>query len=524
MSTHVISFDNGYALPTHFRYNFDITLAVQGWKDGNDINYDQNKGIIFKASSAVENGSVYNSRTFSSYNRAEYRPSFSMTYAIANRINLNYSTLTMNIGESKTLTVASYSPSAYSLRWKSLNPRIATINSTTGELRAISYGKIAIRAYLYEDPTVFADITLTVEPSPKQASGIVSGSVYMIKNVSTNKYLSASSSGLSLKSKNEMDGSQLWYVVWTSSGYKLYSMGVKDTASNGEYETVLQGNGLSRNGNSAYILWDINKYGGYFYISNYFYLYNNKSLSANASNSNVALEILNNESQYARWSFEKINAATFNNYWKGGFSGQGDTIYVKIKIDSSGSDSVYSNSIISSNHFDVVNQWKNKSSHVVIYGPNDTVPSNITAFEVEFKGYVPAGNILVGVIEIPLENIVCGETNGHKKGLLWDPEVEPDQDWNSVVISLNTSSSGPLVGNDDLIRKTIIHELGHALKLAHPKHANYIQDVPNGRGSYAGDNSVCALMNQGDPNDTLNLACATPKWHDIINLKNKWGE
>ena len=86
--------------------------------------------------------------------------------------------------------------------------------------------------------------------------------------------------------------------------------------------------------------------------------------------------------------------------------------------------------------------------------------------------------------------------------------------------NLNTSSLGPLVGDDDLIEKVIIHELGHALKLAHPKQTSGLQTVINGRGGYT---SVSALMNQGNPNATTILTCATPKWHDIINLRNKWG-
>ena len=65
--------------------------------------------------------------------------------------------------------------------------------------------------------------------------------------------------------------------------------------------------------------------------------------------------------------------------------------------------------------------------------------------------------------------------------------------------------------------------MGHALKLAHPKHSDYIATVLNGRGAYSDDNCVCAVMNQDSPSNGL-LTCATPKWHDIINLKNKWGD
>ena len=72
-----MSYAIGAGLPEIHRYSFDITKAVQGWMDGN---YDQNKGIVFKASAAVENGSTYNSKTIGSYNRASYKPTLSVTY------------------------------------------------------------------------------------------------------------------------------------------------------------------------------------------------------------------------------------------------------------------------------------------------------------------------------------------------------------------------------------------------------------------------------------------------------------
>ena len=64
--------------------------------------------------------------------------------------------------------------------------------------------------------------------------------------------------------------------------------------------------------------------------------------------------------------------------------------------------------------------------------------------------------------------------------------------------------------------------MGHVLKLAHPKANTFIDNSGNnGRGKYNGDNCVCSIMNAGEAEPNLN--CARPKWHDIINLRNKWG-
>ena len=97
--------------------------------------------------------------------------------------------------------------------------------------------------------------------------------------------------------------------------------------------------------------------------------------------------------------------------------------------------------------------------------------------------------------------------------------------WYSSTIYLNTNLNGVMneyKSENGVIEKVILHELGHALKLAHPKHSGYTVSVPNGRGAYANDNCVCALMNQGRTSLTNRLTCLYPKWHDIINLNNKW--
>lgn len=77
LSANTISYANGKNMSTAHRYSFDITKAVQGWKVQN---YSQSKGIIFKTTSSVENGSTYNYKTFASYNRSTYKPSLSVTY------------------------------------------------------------------------------------------------------------------------------------------------------------------------------------------------------------------------------------------------------------------------------------------------------------------------------------------------------------------------------------------------------------------------------------------------------------
>ena len=88
-----ISYSIGTALSEQHRYSFNITEAVRGWMDDN---YDQSKGIVFKASTAVENGSTYNWRTLGSYNRASYKPTLSVSYTPDNYQLLSNGTYYIN--------------------------------------------------------------------------------------------------------------------------------------------------------------------------------------------------------------------------------------------------------------------------------------------------------------------------------------------------------------------------------------------------------------------------------------------
>ena len=92
LSSKVISYENGANQATAHRYSFNILNAVRGWKNGT---YNINKGILFKAANSVENGSIYNYKTISSYNRTSYRPSLSVTYRnISNVATIQGSTYT----------------------------------------------------------------------------------------------------------------------------------------------------------------------------------------------------------------------------------------------------------------------------------------------------------------------------------------------------------------------------------------------------------------------------------------------
>lgn len=91
-------------------------------------------------------------------------------------------------------------------------------------------------------------------------------------------------------------------------------------------------------------------------------------------------------------------------------------------------------------------------------------------------------------------------------------------------ISLDVRSDGIMSGEDVLMRRSIIaHELGHALKMAHPHASEHLANVANGRGAYAIEGNVASIMNQASIYATNSNATVSPTTHDIINFKNKWG-
>lgn len=85
-----------------------------------------------------------------------------------------------------------------------------------------------------------------------------------------------------------------------------------------------------------------------------------------------------------------------------------------------------------------------------------------------------------------------------------------------VTIYMNTNSNAFSGASNPTTAatKTFIHEVGHALKLAHP-----LNDSSVSNHIYGG--LPCAVMNQGYPNSTS--VASTVASHDIDNLKAKWG-
>ena len=239
LSSNSISYYNGVNLSTKHRYSFDITEAVKGWKEGN---YNQNKGVIFKATSTIENGSTYDSRTIASYNRASNKPSLSVTYEVKTLtdISINVSEESIIEGSSETL-IATTNINGVNISWSSSNASVATVNSS-GKVTGLKAGVTTITAKAVANGNTCTD-TCTVYVT-------VPNGVYYIKNLNSNYYLTAKYGDINNKTdviqrmkfstssslQNQL--SQMWKIYYLGGGrysirpmHKL-NMGLDVTSSN----------------------------------------------------------------------------------------------------------------------------------------------------------------------------------------------------------------------------------------------------------------------------------------------------
>lgn len=182
LSSNTVSYANGTKQSTSHRYSFNILDAVKGWKSGT---YSQEKGILFKASSAVENGSGEQYKTFASYNRASYRPSLLVTYTP--KMTLSMDCNHMAVGQTKQVSCAT-SPSGITVTWASSKPSVATVNSS-GLVTGISEGNVSITASYYDTSTGVTH-SEAVSLLVRDSLGIQDGEEYYIMNYDSKRFLS----------------------------------------------------------------------------------------------------------------------------------------------------------------------------------------------------------------------------------------------------------------------------------------------------------------------------------------------
>ena len=228
LDSHLVSYGKGNVSTDYNRYSFDITEAAKMWANGTQ---SPQKGLVFKASSSFENqtGSdiKYWRKTFASYNRAEYKPSFTLTFTKtdSSQILSNDTYYINNLQEGKYIK----RNGAYALGESGLLANLGT--SIQFRVEKADVGYIIKSA---SDPTQLLSgvqsmpyVNFVVPSSadiPTTAKWDISYSAetgVLIKNLANNCYLFYTSSGLQVtslpSSTNENYSLFCWRAIKTSA-------------------------------------------------------------------------------------------------------------------------------------------------------------------------------------------------------------------------------------------------------------------------------------------------------------------
>lgn len=351
----------------------------------------------------------------------------------------------------------------------------------------------------------------------------------LIKTLSATNSVSSTSSGF---------GRQLWYTEYTGTGnyYYLHSLHVRD--ENMSDNTVLaytaSGNlTLQKKGTSpTNERWEILKSGKSFSLKNK----NNQYLALNGNSVTLS-------SSAFLWQLEGVEDLYLPDCsWSGGYA-DGQTVHhVYIQLDNSiGTSGLISDTLRNTALYDeLFGSWNNLSSNIIVHYPGTYDPSQLPtgAYVVNFKTGSFSDNKILG-ITMPNSGDVLSQ-------------------WNSAKITLSYQfNSGQY--NLETLKMTIIHELGHALKLSHTFSENnsryytlylaeLLDESGKGTGKYellplgpqnlskyhiepAFQNQVLSAMNYNAIKIVNNTIISTsvsfgtliPTFLDKFNLIRKWG-
>lgn len=456
----VVYYGNGNVSGDSQRYAFDITEEVKNWATGYST---PDRGVVFRMSDSFEAQTPSTTQDelkyFGSYNRSDYKPSFSLRYRTK---------------EIYTLSVTNSSNELYMYKIDS------DINFMT-ENSIVSSVSMEFMSIVGLPPTEDKTARISVENT----------------------------------------GKSMWCIKYSQyyDAYQLISMGTR--LNNGQRQACVYSS------SSGVGLGD-----DYMYTTSTMFIadwaggtqYTFKSYTTGnylCVGSNNKLTQTSNVAEATKFTVNNLPLESFNNFWSGTYNSgiYNGVAHIKIVLDSS----ITNSDLYGSNDFSAVKQWNGITDNVVIYGPNDEPPTGITPFYVTFKASTSLEEMTGATVPNGFDysywnNLAADETDS----IL-------NSDWNSVTVYLDDRETSYSTNDTALlniyINKTIAHEMGHVLKLAHPDQDTYLHLYSGSRGSYISVFSVYSIMNTASPADTNSsrpLTAAKPQMHDMINLENKW--
>ncbi len=471
LSSQLVSYGKGNVSAQ--RYAFDITAAAQHWADGTNF---PSKGLVFAAESAIEQPDDQNKywyKTFASYNQSANKPSISIVY------------------ETKSVFV---------------------IANTTPQLG-------------------FLSATEPLNPQTEFISSIDD-------------------------KENKKDRKWLWCIEYIeeSGSYDIVSMGTRHPE--GELPYVIGNNGSTVSmcpqdpeSNTTRYIPVVHSDSTYFFRTE---RDTHKYLCRNTTANTLALTSV--QKPAARFSLEKYDTDTFNCFFGGTYTNGVDengVVHFVIHVDGA----VLEHPLYANTDFESAYLWNGYTDRFIIHRPDDPdLPPDDKLFHITFK-LSKSNYMKKGAHGVTIPNGVSTEELEQ-----YHSEEEKElycSNWESVTVYLNgftesdcevqvikdttyISYYNPFYTADEEYRqaqidKVICHEMGHALKLAHPQDLPVHHEFPGCQSGYSTNNSVYAVMNSGflyppiyyHDNKYIKysfglLSAATPQLHDIINLISRW--
>ena len=174
IDTKTIFYGNGNEGSDINRYSFNITNAAKSWANGV---YSPKQGFIFKAADESFSSTEDRLKYFGSYNRSDYRTSFTLQYTDYTPV-ITLSATSVDILEGGTCALtATTTPAGATVTWSTNNTVVATVSSS-GVITAKKSGITQIIAQFTENGvTCRAYCTVYVH---------ISDGIYYFNNVSNN--------------------------------------------------------------------------------------------------------------------------------------------------------------------------------------------------------------------------------------------------------------------------------------------------------------------------------------------------
>jgi len=392
-----------------------------------------------------------------------------------------------------------------------LDRRVYASNRRNSTFEGLSYNSYLVRVYAVNSAGSRAgsDQIVRVFPSRNRIQYIRSGTANVL-TATTNSNISTRT----LLGFNQSQGQQFWNINpvvpgWT---FSIISMGVRNGL--GEHDYV-----LAHNANGALRLERFNPTN----LRHQWHMEGGRIINA-GSGLVLASGTINS------WQFHTNDTSNrvSTNMWRAGFSCQpapGTGVQHIRLVRGTNLPAIISNAMLN----DAANAWNGISSNIRVYGPGHPIPAGVTPFRVEIAGILDAedewGNLWTAGMFVPI-------LNGTEL-------ITPHTNWTTARINMNLDPRGIIMSNtnsrmrENELRATLIHEVGHALKLAHPsilpsldwtQHQTTDFIVSNMNFSAIEDFIWYEGSTIGTPDESTGFMTILPSALDRMNLRNKWGD